>query len=723
MNFNLSLNKKITTLSLLGLFIIGILGFTITMYNLYKIEEIKKNTLFSFSENLSDSIQDQFYERYWDVQSFRVRFENQSQTRKENEEFLNNYVAMYGIYDLILLTDLQGNLIAVNTKSPKNEKIDSEQLYSMNFSNDNWFKGVINNDLLNDKEKGFEGVHFEDANFNNIIEKVYGKKVYSTIFSTYVYNTKGEKIGVISTHANFIWVENIFTRLFNKIENKGFSHVEFLMLNKSGEIILDYNPSAQNNKNIVHDSNILNKINLLQYNNEAVKNLQENKEGTGEFSDNWKKTTLVTTYNIVNGPKIADNLNWKILIQENKNEFYKDINKTKYFLISLFLVITISMIIGCILFSRHLSLKLSNIAKKLEQASFQLKDSAENTLNTSKDLSSSSIQQASALQETVAAVTEINSMVARTSDMANQSKITSSQNIKTVEEGKKSIHEMINAIQDIKGSNKNIFNQVDEGNKKISEIVKVINEIESKTKIINEIVFQTKLLSFNASVEAARAGENGRGFAVVAEEVGNLAQMSGSASKEISALIKQSTNKVENIVNEISQKVSELINRSSEKTELGEKISKQCELIFEKILNNSTEIDSLFNEVTNSTNEQSKGISEINLAMHEIDTLTQQNSSAAQSSSNTAGTLVQQSLIINELSKDLSTTITGKKINKEPSDTINKNMNISNQKDSINYENKKTLIQNKLIEKKQETSFTQFEGKVPSANDPRFEDL
>ena len=60
-----------------------------------------------------------------------------------------------------------------------------------------------------------------------------------------------------------------------------------------------------------------------------------------------------------------------------------------------------------------------------------------------------------------------------------------------------------------------------------------MEQIKDKVNIINDIVFQTKLLSFNASVEAARAGENGKGFAVVAEEVGNLASVSGKAANEI----------------------------------------------------------------------------------------------------------------------------------------------------------------------------------------------
>ncbi|MCX7978832.1 MAG: methyl-accepting chemotaxis protein, partial [Bdellovibrionaceae bacterium] len=67
----------------------------------------------------------------------------------------------------------------------------------------------------------------------------------------------------------------------------------------------------------------------------------------------------------------------------------------------------------------------------------------------------------------------------------------------------------------------------------------VIRQVAKKTEVINEIVFQTKLLSFNASVEAARAGEAGKGFAVVAEEVGKLAKMSGDAATEISQIVEK----------------------------------------------------------------------------------------------------------------------------------------------------------------------------------------
>lgn len=106
-------------------------------------------------------------------------------------------------------------------------------------------------------------------------------------------------------------------------------------------------------------------------------------------------------------------------------------------------------------------------------------------------------------------------------------------------------------------------------NRGLQDLVLLIGKIREKTKVIDEIVFQTRLLSFNASVEAARAGEHGKGFAVVAEEVGSLAQMSGSAAKEISAILAEGVSKAESLTaRTTTQENSELLRRGpSTKTE------------------------------------------------------------------------------------------------------------------------------------------------------------
>lgn len=186
--------------------------------------------------------------------------------------------------------------------------------------------------------------------------------------------------------------------------------------------------------------------------------------------------------------------------------------------------------------SRDLIKSLSHTIEKLAEQSDQVGSSAGIVKETSRNLSDTAVEQSSAVQETAASVEEINSMVAKTSENSTKLSATVEQSSVSVQQGQTAVTQMLESISVISESSTQVMSQVEENNQKIMEIVKVINEIAEKTKVINDIVFQTKLLSFNASVEAARAGEHGKGFAVVAQEVGNLAQMSGNAAKEISVM-------------------------------------------------------------------------------------------------------------------------------------------------------------------------------------------
>ena len=92
------------------------------------------------------------------------------------------------------------------------------------------------------------------------------------------------------------------------------------------------------------------------------------------------------------------------------------------------------------------------------------------------------------------------------------------------------------------------MNLVLQKTQEFEELISVINNIKDKTKVMDEIAFQTKLLSFNASVEAERAGEHGRGFAVVAQEVGSLAELSAKAAREIGHIVGSSLDQTTNII-------------------------------------------------------------------------------------------------------------------------------------------------------------------------------
>ena len=174
--------------------------------------------------------------------------------------------------------------------------------------------------------------------------------------------------------------------------------------------------------------------------------------------------------------------------------------------------------------------------------------------------------------------------------------------------GKDVVHEMLMAVNEIHSSNERIFQTIEQNNQRISEVVQVISAIDEKTKIINEIVFQTKLLSFNASLEAARAGENGKGFMVVAEEVGKLATMSGESAKEISLSLAENIEKVKLIVNESNGSIQEQVRIGKDKVEVGKITATESDIVLDEVVRNINKATNWINEITEANYQQKEFI-------------------------------------------------------------------------------------------------------------------
>jgi methyl-accepting chemotaxis protein len=363
---------------------------------------------------------------------------------------------------------------------------------------------------------------------------------------------------------------------------------------------------------------------------------------------------------------------------------------------------------------------LQKIIDSITGSSNEVASASEQISSSSVELSESSTEQASAIQETASALEEVTAMIVRNSENAKTSQTTSQVSREAAEEGQRAAAEMINSIGEINRSNETIISKVEESNQSFSDIVLVINEISNKTKVINDIVFQTKLLSFNASVEAARAGEHGKGFAVVAEEVGHLAQMSGNAAKEISGMLEESVKKVENIVSESKGKIEQLMVEGRRKVENGNEAAKKCGDTLGEILEKVQQVDGLVAEIVTASTEQSQGIQEINKAMSQLDTATAQNSAVSQQTASASEQLSAQSRNLNGLILDLSALITGKR---EESDvTVSKR---SNAKTAPGKPGKVLPMA-----KKETAQPTRTNSKIvangqsyPSSSDPRFEEV
>jgi methyl-accepting chemotaxis protein len=199
-----------------------------------------------------------------------------------------------------------------------------------------------------------------------------------------------------------------------------------------------------------------------------------------------------------------------------------------------------------------------------------------------QDLSSRTEQQASSLEETASSMEELTSTVKQNADNARQANTLAEAASGVAARGGQVIHEVVSTMQ-----------QIHESSGKIVDIISVIDGI----------AFQTNILALNAAVEAARAGEQGRGFAVVAGEVRSLAQRSAAAAKEI----------------------KHLIDDSSDKVGTGSRLVQEAGSTMGDIVDSVRRVTDILNEITTASQEQSAGIEQINEAIVQMDTVTQQN--------------------------------------------------------------------------------------------------
>ncbi len=296
---------------------------------------------------------------------------------------------------------------------------------------------------------------------------------------------------------------------------------------------------------------------------------------------------------------------------------------------------------------------LDTFARRLGDIASSLLGSASTLSGSGAQLAASSTQQAAAIEETSATLQQMSAMIGKTATHAQESKSAIDSGRENARYGKDAVESVSQRIKEIAASNDDLVGAINESNSRLTAITQVITEIGNKTKVINEIVFQTKLLSFNASVEAARAGEHGQGFAVVAEEVGNLAQMSGNAAREISSLLDESRHKVDEIVQTTRSQLETVTSVSREKVSEGERAVEECSQRLDAVTTSVADASSIADNIASASDEQAAGVHEIVKTVTQLDQSAQHTVEASDLTSRSAADLKEQALethrVVNEL--------------------------------------------------------------------------
>jgi aerotaxis receptor len=244
-------------------------------------------------------------------------------------------------------------------------------------------------------------------------------------------------------------------------------------------------------------------------------------------------------------------------------------------------------------------LNLHSLVADVQEQATGVQIASQEIAAASSDLSSRTEQTASNLEETAAAMEQQTASVKQNSETANQASQLAFAATQVAERGGHAMSNVEATMQLISDSSR-----------KIGAIISVIDGI----------AFQTNILALNAAVEAARAGEQGRGFAVVATEVRNLAGRSAAAAKEIKILIDDSVSNVENGSHQVTDAVKTM----------GD------------VVQQVKHVNDLMAEITMASKEQSLGISQVGLAVADLDQMTQQNAAMVEQSSAAAISLGDQ---------------------------------------------------------------------------------
>ncbi|MDZ4781611.1 MAG: methyl-accepting chemotaxis protein [Planctomycetia bacterium] len=557
----------------------------------------------SVAEETIDKLDRLFFERYGDVQAFAA-----NPDAKGDAELLkraaNFYTRTYGIYDLMVIADANGQIIAANTVNSQGAPFLTDALIGTSVKGEAWFESVTSGTVPLGQS------YFGDVTADKRLADATKTRGLSLVFAAPIVDADGKVTRVWANYAN--WERTgceIMTGLRQRLKDRGATTSVVNLINKQGFLLEDPDPAAVLTFNLV-DAKL-----------QCAIDAAAGKSGVTIENNKRTGTEQINGFAGSKGALGFKGYGWGVLVRQDTAEAFAAASQLAYFVAALtggmalaiaaigFFVArsfarplvatanTLELIAAGDLTKRvevqsndeigrvgdcvnKLSSSLQDVVRKIVGSSRELASSSEELTSTATQMAQSA-EGTTQQSATVAAAAEemstnMRTMAASTEEMSS--------NIKTVAAAVEELTASVSEIARSAESSSGVASQAAElatiSNDKVRQLGVAADEIGKVIDVIQDIADQTNLLALNATIEAARAGEAGKGFAVVATEVKELAKQSAAATDSIRQRIQgmqgSTTDTVKAIaeigaaiknVNDVAKSIAQMVDQQSTATQ------------------------------------------------------------------------------------------------------------------------------------------------------------